>query len=333
MFAVVLAAMEIGLRLAGTRSPVLRAEMFEVRDDPLLPYVLRPGYRGLYGGGAVTIGAGGQREVPSATGEAQAALPPVALLGDSVAFGQGLDDDQTIAASMMRAPGWPPRVGVAVIAAPGYTSWNEYRALAGYPGLSSLRNVVLLYVENDRKLDNDLFRLAETEGRYLHGQDGWFHAATRALYDHSRLFYVASDAVRKAISLARAAAAPARADRLTIEDEAFAYSMEAVGRIRDLAAENGIDFRVALHRDFRVHIDPEWTAAYEAAVTAALGRLGVRHFVLSRPTDKLDIGRLPLSWNDRTHPSAEASRLIGEQIADELLAAGVLPSAEAAEAP
>lgn len=53
---VTLLAIETGLRFMNFRSPVIHAEMFSPNaGDPLLPYALRAGYRGTFGGGAVQI--------------------------------------------------------------------------------------------------------------------------------------------------------------------------------------------------------------------------------------------------------------------------------------
>jgi len=99
---ILLAAFEVSLRATGFRSPVIHAKMFEVEvNDPLLPYSLHPGYSGDYGGGSVSIGSDGNRVVPLPLGiEENNFRNEIVVLGDSVAFGQSLDDKDTIAANL-----------------------------------------------------------------------------------------------------------------------------------------------------------------------------------------------------------------------------------------
>ncbi|MEQ1897786.1 MAG: hypothetical protein ABL971_10420, partial [Vicinamibacterales bacterium] len=101
---VTLSGAEIALRLSGARSAVLHSEMFQIEGDPLLPYTLLPGYEGSYAGGQVTVGTSGNRVVPSHSpdGGSIASAGAIVVLGDSVAFGQGLDDGDTIAANLGR---------------------------------------------------------------------------------------------------------------------------------------------------------------------------------------------------------------------------------------
>src|SRR3954447_17807307 len=61
-----LAVAEGVLRIAGYHSRVIDPVMFVQNNDPLLPYKLRPGYNGYYGGGHVSITRNGLRSVPSA---------------------------------------------------------------------------------------------------------------------------------------------------------------------------------------------------------------------------------------------------------------------------
>jgi hypothetical protein len=129
--------MELALRLLGVTSPVLDSDMFKwTPDDPLLPFQLRAGYSGFYGGGAVTVGADGNRLVPVSHGvDLKTSLGELVLLGDSVVFGQSLDDKDTIAANLQRAILRTKQLRITAISVPGYTSWNEYAAFSRYPPL------------------------------------------------------------------------------------------------------------------------------------------------------------------------------------------------------
>lgn len=316
------AAAEIGLRLLGANSPVIDADMLLARDDPLLPFVLRPGFQGSYSGGHATIAADGYRIVPLPADVASAdTLPRLILLGDSVAFGQGLDDDKTIAAYMQRDAQWGTANRVVDIAVPSYTSWNEYAALRDLGKLSGVRTLVLIYVANDLTTDNDHFKLRGANGHIYYLENDAFHKATRFLYDRSRLFDVVSDRVKRFVADARQSGHPPAAeanDDTVIDTKGLAYSMEAVAKIRDICRSQNINFLIALYREGSFYTRPKWTAAYEAAVSQQLAALGIEHFVLDQATAHLDLDRYTVSWDDHRHASPAAAELMAAQIIAEL---------------
>jgi hypothetical protein len=321
VIAVAAAAAEIGLRLLGANSPVIDADMLLAHDDPLLPFVLHPGFRGSYSGGYATIAADGYRIVPLPASMVNAdTLPRLVLLGDSVAFGQGLDDDKTIAAYMQSDAEWGTANRVVDVAVPSYTSWNEYAALRDLGKLSGVRTLLLIYVANDLTMDNDHFKL-RTNGHIYYLENDAFHKATRFLYDRSRLFDVVSDRVKRMISDAGRRGRPPVGetdDGTPIDAKALAYSMEAVAKIRDICRSQNINFLVALYREGSFYTRPKWTAAYEATVSQQLAALGIDHFVLDEATARLDLDRYTVSWDDHRHASPAAARLIAAQIVAEL---------------
>jgi hypothetical protein len=305
---------EIGLRITGFRSPIIHAEMFEMTDDPLLPYILRKGYIGDFAGGAVNVGADGYRIVPLPGGAEENLLArEVVVLGDSVAFGLGVDDKDTIAAYLQRHLLWEKKpIRVVSIAAPGYSSWNEYAALLRYRNLSKIQTVVLLYVNNDVTKDNDHFKLKENGRRIYYIKDDPIHRLIRELYSNSRLIDVVADSIKKLNYKSQVAQSDAAGE---IDSNSLSYSMEAIKRIRDLCAQRNIQLVVAVYRDGTGYYQPNWESAYERAILSRLEALGVRSFVLNWATDRLSKDQFVLSWNDDSHPSVEASRIIAEQIA------------------
>jgi hypothetical protein len=312
------------LRFFGTRSPVIHADMLIQRQDPRWPYALRPGYRGTYGGGEVTIGADGNRVVPLPAGGGEAAeRPRVIILGDSVAFGQGVDDGGTIAAQMQSDGGWGPAHRAVLMAAPGYTSWNEYAALRA-ADLADVRTVVLIYVGNDITTENDRFKLANANGRMVDMERDAFHKFTRFLYDHSRLFYVITDSIKKlGAGLQTGAGEEAAASaRPSVDAKGLAYSMEAIAGIRDLCRERGINLVVAIYNDGDRYARPAWTAAYNEAVAASLTALGVDYFVPHAARDQLTARQFAVAWNDSRHLSPAASAITAREIIAELARRG-----------
>ncbi len=313
---VTLGLVEGGLRLMNFRSPVIHAEMFTPNDgDPLLPFTLRAGYRGSFGGGAVQIGPDGHRVVLPARNATQASIEPdIIVVGDSVAFGHSLNDEDTIASNLQRLiASQGGRRRVAMVAVPGYTSWNEYAALSRYRSLDKAKLVVLIYVTNDITMDNDHFKFRQNPGRIYYLERDGFRKLTRFFYDHSRLFYLVADSAKRALHLA------AHADHepsAPLDIEALHYSMQAVEKMRDLCGTVGATFLVALYRDGAIYRNPDGVRAIEGAIASELRALGVRHLVLERTTSQLDKNRFSVSWNDDTHPSAEASRIIAQELAD-----------------
>lgn len=312
------------LRLFGTRSPVIDAGMLVQRQNPIWPYALRPGYRGSYGGGWVTVGGDGNRIVPLPPGGIEdSARPRVVILGDSVAFGQGVDDEQTVAARMQADPAWGKDHRAMLVAAPGYTSWNEFAALSA-ANLTGVKTVLLVYVSNDIMADNDHFKLGDPKARLYGMERDPFHKFTRFLYDHSRLFYIITDSIKKIGPVVRAerseSPSPAEGE---VDQKNLAYSMEAIAKIRNVCRERGINFLVAIYSDGNELERPAWVTAYDGAVSAALENLGVDYFIPRAAHDRLTARQFSTAWNDSRHLSVEASVITAREFIDELARRGM----------
>jgi hypothetical protein len=321
--------MELVLRLLGTTSPVIHSDMFTwVTDDPLLPYQLRAGYAGVFGGGAVTVGADGNRVVPIPPGlELNIPSREFVLLGDSIVFGHSLDDKDTIAANLQRAIVPRRQLRVTMIAAPGYTSWNEFAAFSRYPRLANVHSLLLVYVSNDVTTNNDWFRFGETGGRIEYMQKDLLHKLTHFLNDNSRIYYLASDAIKKWLFIIRSAKGNGQNTGPVVVseeglaysmEEGLAYSMEAIKKLQDLCRVKGINFIVGIYRDGTVYEQPDWVVQYEHVLSSRLSAIGVDHFVFKRATDELTSTQFAVSWNDNTHASAIASKIMAEEIVAEL---------------
>ena len=317
-----LGAMEGLLRAIGFKSPVIHAEMYVVDEkDPLLPYSLRPGYSGVYGGGTVNVNPNGNRVVPLPRDLEESGLSnQIIILGDSVAFGQSLDDKDTIAAnlqSQVLTSGQSTRV--VLIAAPGYTSWNEYAALIRYTNLSRVRTVVLIYVSNDMTKDNDYFKFREIGAKIYYMEKDMLRKFLRMVYDHSRLAFLISDSIKKIIYSVRKGK-DVTISRLDID--AFSYSIEAIRQLSEFCRNQGINLIVAIYRNGLFYQKPDRVANYEHILSSSLSKIGVDHFVLRWGTERLSKRQCCASWNDDVHPSADASQIIAAELAAELAKRG-----------
>lgn len=298
------ASLEALLRLSGYRPPLSDRRLFVAGADDLLPYRLRPGYRGMHIGRPVTIDAQGERAVrPRVAPPGGAPRETVLLVGDSIVFGHGLADADTLASQLTAALArrgltWEVRnIGV-----PGYTSWNEYAAVRAFFARSTASFVVVVYVPNDATFDNDHLRLRE--GRYGVRADGLFHRATNWLYHHSHAAYALADAAKK--TWWRSGDGAATSGRESYLDEAaIEYSMRALVRLREECDRHGARLLIGVYRDLWHYDDPGTSSLYESRVTTALERHGLRWFGLRSHVAHLPLDRARLRWND-PHPSAEA---------------------------
>jgi hypothetical protein len=317
-----LAAMEVLLRVAGFKSPVLHPEMFVVNEkDPLLPYSLRPGYSGVYGGGTVNVNSIGNRVVPWPQDIAESKLSnQIIILGDSIAFGQSLDDGDTIAANLQKQLLQSGQLNrVILIAAPGYTSWNEYMALSRYSNLSNVNTVVIFYARNDMTKDNDYFKFNETGGKIFFMDRDIIRRSLRIMYDHSRLIFLLSDSIKKIIYSMKE---ETKATVETLDSGALSYSIEAIKQLSEFCRARDINLIVAIYRDALFYDRPAWFGNYERYLSSSLSSISVDHFVLQWATKSLSKRQFGVSWNDGFHPSKEASQTIAAELAAELAKRG-----------
>lgn len=273
VFAFVLA--ELGIRVAGFRPTLLNSEMFV----PGSPYRLKANMTTEYVGKTVKTDADGNRVVPNLRD------PSVVLLGDSIVFGQGLDDGETIASQL----------GIANISAPGYTSWNEYDRLREYVSKHQVKRVILVYVPNDITFNNEAFSKAN-----FGVSESKVHRASRWLYSHIYVTFLIKNSVTSLTSRQSGSSA--------IDWNALDYSMDAVSQIGQLKP-----LAVGIYRDVWYYHDPT-AREFESRVMKALSSRGIDHFVIKSHIEQLRESEVRLAWND-PHPSSEAVRLIAQDIA------------------
>src|SRR4029078_1764993 len=209
------------------------------------------------------------------------------------------------------------------VAAAASRACNEVAALSA-ADLTGVKTVLLVYVSNDIMTDNDHFKLGDPKARLYGMERDPFHKFTRFLYDHSRLFYVITDSIKKIGPVLRAerseSPSPGEGE---VDQKNLAYSMEAIAKIRDICRERGINLLVAIYSDGNEFERPAWVAAYDGAVTAALKKLGVDYFIPHAAHNRLTARQFSTEWNDSRHLSAVASVITAREFIDELARRGM----------
>ena len=114
------AAAETGLRLAGRGPGLQPPPIYRPNTNPLIRYELQPGVRARAFRSTVTTNSLGFRSP-----ESDHAKPMIAVLGDSMAFGYGVEDDEAVTARMQAIL---PEFTVQNTAVPGYHLGQETEA-------------------------------------------------------------------------------------------------------------------------------------------------------------------------------------------------------------
>lgn len=220
------------LRLLGQRPAYLDAGLYVPLADGRT-YGLRPGYRGLYAGGKVAVGPEGLRGELAPLANRQGGI---LLLGDSVNFGQGLDDHQTLAA-LLEAKLRVPVINAGV---PGYNSVVQLAQLRQLLPIVKPKQVILLYVlDNDADLRPGVW--VKQDGTLdLHLPESLLGRASLMLIRHLVIY-------AKVRGLFRVRQATLEADPGTpfaAGDPGWTASRQAVLAMRDLLREAGVPFAV-----------------------------------------------------------------------------------------
>ena len=162
-----LACVEILLRVSGYIPYYLDAQAFVASRNPQILYELRPGFHGLYAGVPVSINARGFRGHELVTNNgAGVAATRIMTIGDSITFGQGVQDDATLAEQIKKHYNKyqeTQSVEVYNLGVPGYDTCQEYWLYNERGGEINPNLVLLIYYENDT--DPPVFRV--DNGRVL----------------------------------------------------------------------------------------------------------------------------------------------------------------------
>lgn len=136
---------EAVLRVTGIdKGKPISPQIYQKSDDPALSYELKPNLREpAFRSTVVTDRRGFRSE------EIQAGKQTIALLGDSVTFGYGLENEQTLASHL--ATGLAKKFNVVSAAAPGYTLGQEAAIYKEKVAQLHPDTVVLVFYWNDLK--------------------------------------------------------------------------------------------------------------------------------------------------------------------------------------
>ena len=252
----------------------------DTEPDPLLGYRHRPGTRARYQGVEVAINSRGLREREATPGLGKRIL----LLGGSVAFGWGVEAEQTWG---RRLEEFLPEVETINAGVGGYGTPQQLRYLREEGFALAPDAVFLLYAE-------DAARPPMRRGR----SDG-----LRGLVEASRLGRLGFRAAARISKPSPMSAARKRRE-----------SLEALVRIGDLCRRKGIPFAVFFYRlECSPASDRVWNDLVAAALRRGFSAVDSAPWFAGRdPRD------LTNSFVDR-HPNAEAHGLLAAGIAETLL--------------
>ena len=179
--------LELALRVSGYTPYYLEGRAFVPSSKPAMMYEPRPGFRGLYAGVPIAINSAGFRGKEVRRPDGGKAFR-VVVVGDSIAFGQGVSEAETLeeqlAARLERRLASP--VEVVNLGVPGYDTCQEYWRFRERGLPLAPRAVLLVYVENDT--DPSLFRI---EGDAVLSPDvrtGGFHDLMASARKRSALY-------------------------------------------------------------------------------------------------------------------------------------------------
>ena len=146
--AAILLLLEGALRMGGYVPWYLDGRALAPSPNPGIVYELRPGFSGLYAAVPIVINSQGFR------GKELSKEQPrfrVVVVGDSIAFGQGVHDDETLAeqlgARLQKKMG--SSVDVINLGVPGYNTCQEYLSFKEHVLPLRPQAAVLVYVDND----------------------------------------------------------------------------------------------------------------------------------------------------------------------------------------
>ncbi len=285
--------------------PASELTPFQNSTVPGLAVELRPGFETIYKGQRVRINSAGLRGAEF--GERDRGKPRIAVVGDSFAFGSGVDLEGTLAAQVERAFSAAGRtVEVLNCGVPGYCALNvaavvQHKALQFEPD-------VVLYVFFANDVDeppsfgpippgariNDLKSLP-LRSAALEGARYWLKRVALSL----------------GYSLVRRTGETSRGE---YESGGGARVREALFRMRDACAARGVEFRMAVY-PFPTRVDRNVFRPIDELALADAANLGVRSLdLLEAFPGEADLSRYHVSAFDQ-HPNAAANEKVGKLLA------------------
>jgi hypothetical protein len=307
---------EVIVRLVGYHPSSMDPRMFATSSTPYLPYKIKNDFHGYYAGAEFRVDNFGNRRIAYAgTGDQKKS---VLLLGDSVVFGQGLLDEETIGSQLQRVslseqlPFKIENVGV-----PGYSSWNEFGALTEYLASFAPTEVVLVYIPNDITYEDDYFGIGKGGRAAYGGIETSAQQFRRLVYSHIYVVSLAREAVRNLSARITRNQSWSDDASLVTDERPLDHSLEAVRRISEICATKRIAFSVGIYRDVLFLSNEKRWNEYERVLNDKMSKLGIKSFVIDSHASELSPADVRVSWSD-PHPSAEAATKIAGDILQHL---------------
>lgn len=332
-----LVIMEVALRLMHYDTGLLDVELFVETKNELMPYKLKPNYRGYSVGKLVNTDSEGNRLVVAGEDQNQNNdLSPektktILILGDSVVFGFGLRDNETIASqlqTLMNQKG--ANFVIKNIAAPGYSSWNEYEALRLYLEKNHADIVVLVYINNDVTYSNHgiVGLKKQTDSKY----NSKYRELRKFLYKNIYSLTLVERMAGSVIEQISAKSHSKKRDSSKILERKISktntnfknphmlnYSLEAISKIKSLCESKNINFYVAVPRYALWYYEDRKTSdQYEKVMLENLARIGVEGFITTSHTDNLTVDEMTVFKRDY-HPSPLAVRYFVNELYEKIL--------------
>lgn len=319
---------EIALRVMNYHPILMEMDMFVEKNNDLLPYSLKPNYEGNQVGKYVKIDGNGNRIIKPkiANTSDDVSEKTILILGDSVVFGFGLENDETIASQFQNLINKNDSKHVVKnISAPGYTSWNEYEALRLYLNEHEVDIVILFYVFNDITKDNNALRAMRQD------QKNEYSPLKRVLYKNIYSLTLINQISSRIKSIARNKERSGRntsnvnnvnvVDQLYsayLNQEALDYSMDAISKIKSLCVKNNIELIVVLPR-FHIwyYNHPQFSEDFEKEIIARLNQIGINGYIAKAHVENLSVEDINVHEND-FHPSALAVKYIVDEIYEKI---------------
>lgn len=337
--AVALVLLEVAVRVldVGPSRHEVSTDLFRLSEDPLLRYELRPDVRK----GPVRTNSHGMRDDPV---EAGGQRRRIALIGDSIAFGYGADQEQTAQAWMERIlddylVGEDPPVDVLGLGVTGYNVLQAVRMLELRAETFDFDAAVLFYCMNDAQ--DYSFELEQLRARLTRAERDFLGLASgegRQLLDRSRLVSLVRLALASRgeegrrrgrvrpepdwASLQRPRWADYFID-IHREGPGWERVREAMGRLARLQNERDLPVLVVLFPIFQ-DLDRHPLAPLHRRVAALAAEEGLRWLDLTGLFRHLDARKRGLGVFDELHPDGMGYALSSLAVLQVLLGEGIL---------
>ena len=182
-----LTVFEGGLRLFGYTPYYLDGNAFIPSPNPNLVYELRPKFKGLYAGVPISINSHGFRGREVDNDPIKSGFR-VVVVGDSIAFGQGIHEQETLAAQLERELRSSSERAAEVVnlGVPTYNTCQEYTRFKEYALPLQPSVAVVVYVDNDP--DPPLLHIKDSRVISTDVRTGWFGDFMAELRKYSAVY-------------------------------------------------------------------------------------------------------------------------------------------------